>query len=142
MLNTEICRSVNLGGFTLANITKRGNTFRIRVFVGCDMNGKQLVKSTTYTPPDGVTPKKAEKLAQEYAFEFERHCKGYSHLNENMRFSRACRLVFHKLRSAGAERKHDLHLQGAVQEPHRACSWQHQGKGHQCSQADADNAVL
>lgn len=87
MLNTEICRSVNLGGFTLANIIKRGNTFRIRVFVGCDMNGKQLVKSTTYTPPDGVTPKKAEKLAQEYAFEFERHCKGYSQLNENMRFS-------------------------------------------------------
>lgn len=71
----------------MANITKRGSTFRIRVFVGCDMNGKQLVKSTTYTPPDGVTPKKAEKLAQEYAFEFERHCKGYSQLNENMRFS-------------------------------------------------------
>lgn len=72
----------------MANITKRGNTFRIRVFVGYDMNGKQLVKSTTYTPPDGVTPKKAEKLAQEYAFEFERHCKGYSQLNENMRFSK------------------------------------------------------
>ena len=54
----------------MANITKRGNTFRIRVFVGCDMNGKQLVKSITYTPPDGVTPKKAEKLAQEDAFGF------------------------------------------------------------------------
>ena len=39
------------------------------------------------TPPVGVTEKKAEKLAQEYAFEFERHCKGYSLLNENMRFS-------------------------------------------------------
>ena len=71
----------------MANITKRGNTFRIRVFVGCDMNGKHLVKSTTFTPPVGVTEKKAEKLAQEYAFEFERHCKGYSQLNENMRFS-------------------------------------------------------
>lgn len=71
----------------MANITKRGNTFRIRVFVGTDMNGKKLMKSTTFTPPDGVTPKKAEKLAQEYAFEFERHCKGYSQLNENMRFS-------------------------------------------------------
>ena len=71
----------------MANITKRGNTFRVRVFVGCDMNGKQLVKSTTFTPPVGVTEKKAEKLAQEYAFEFERHCKGYSQLNENMRFS-------------------------------------------------------
>lgn len=71
----------------MANITKRGNTFRIRVFVGTDMNGKKLMKSTTFTPPDGVTPKKAEKLAQEYAFEFERHCKGYTELNENMRFS-------------------------------------------------------
>ena len=71
----------------MANITKRGNTFRIRVFVGTDMNGKKLMKSTTFTPPDGVTPKKAEKLAQEYAFEFERHCKGYIELNENMRFS-------------------------------------------------------
>jgi len=39
------------------------------------------------TPPVGVTEKEAEKLAQEYAFEFERHCKGYSLLNENMRFS-------------------------------------------------------
>lgn len=71
----------------MANITMRGNTFRIRVFVGTDMNGKKLMKSTTFTPPNGVTPKKAEKLAQEYAFEFERHCKGYAELNENMRFS-------------------------------------------------------
>lgn len=71
----------------MANITKRGDTFRIRVFVGTDMNGKKLMKSATFTPPDGVTPKKAEKLAQEYAFEFERHCKGYAELNENMRFS-------------------------------------------------------
>ena len=71
----------------MANILKRGNTFRIRVFVGTDMNGKKLMKSTTFTPPDGVTLKKAEKLAQEYAFKFERHCKGYSQLNENMRFS-------------------------------------------------------
>ena len=71
----------------MANITKRGDTFRIRVFVGTDINGKKLMKSTTFTPPDGVTPKKAEKMAQEYAFEFERHCKGYAELNENMRFS-------------------------------------------------------
>jgi len=78
----------------LANITKRRNTFRIRVFVGTDMNGKKLMKSTTFTPPEGVTPKKAEKLAQEYAFEFERHCKGYSQLNENMRFSELAEWYF------------------------------------------------
>lgn len=71
----------------MANIIKRGNTFRIRVFVGTDMNGKKLMKSTTFTPPKDVTAKKAEKLAQEYAYEFECHCKGFSQLNENMRFS-------------------------------------------------------
>ena len=71
----------------MANITKRGDTFRIRVFVGTDINGKRIMKSTTFTPPDNVSSGKAEKLATEYAFEFERHCKGYSQLNENMRFS-------------------------------------------------------
>lgn len=71
----------------MANITHRGNTFRIRVFVGTDINGKKIMKSTTFTPPDDVTPKKAEKLAQEYAFEFERQCRGYTQFNDSMRFS-------------------------------------------------------
>ncbi len=71
----------------MANITNINGKFLIRVFTGRDANGKQIVKSTTYIPPEGTSPKKAEKLAQEYAFEFERHCKGYSQLNENMRFS-------------------------------------------------------
>lgn len=71
----------------MANITHRGNTFRIRVFVGTDINGKKIMKSTTFTPPDDVTPKKAEKLAQEYAFEFERQCRGYMQFNDSMRFS-------------------------------------------------------
>ena len=71
----------------MANITHRGNTFRIRVFVGTDINGKQIMKSTTFTPPDDVTLKKAEKLAQEYAFEFERQCRGYTQFNDSMRFS-------------------------------------------------------
>jgi len=71
----------------MANITHRGNTFRIRVFVGTDINGKKIMKSTTFTPPDDVTPKKAEKLAQEYAFEFERQCRGYTQFNDSMRSS-------------------------------------------------------
>lgn len=71
----------------MATITKRGETFRIKVSLGYDANGKQIVKSTTFVPPAGATPRKAEKLAQEYALDFERHCKGYAQLNENMRFS-------------------------------------------------------
>lgn len=71
----------------MATITKRGDAFRIKVSLGYDENKKQIVKSTTFVPPKGSTPKKAQKLAEEYAFEFERHCKGYTQLNENMRFS-------------------------------------------------------
>ena len=71
----------------MATITKRGNNFCIKVSLGYDMNGKQIIKSTTYTPPNDATAKKAEKLAQQYAFEFEQHCKDYVQLNECMRFS-------------------------------------------------------
>lgn len=71
----------------MASITKRGNNFRIKVSLGYDSNYKQIVKSTTYVPPEGTPPKKAEKLAVAYAVEFENHCKGYSQLNENMKFS-------------------------------------------------------
>lgn len=78
----------------MVNIIKRGNTFQIRVFVGTDMNGKKLMKSTTFTPPKDVTAKKAKKLAQEYAYEFERQCKGYVSFNENMRFSELAEWYF------------------------------------------------
>lgn len=78
----------------MANITNRNGKFLIRVFTGRDVSGKQIVKSTTFVPPEGTSPKKGEKLAQEYAFEFERHCKGYSQLNENMRFSELAEWYF------------------------------------------------
>ncbi len=71
----------------MATITKRGNNFRIKVSCGYDENYKQIIKSTTFRPPAGVSPKKAEKLAQEFAFEFERKCKDYTELHETMKFS-------------------------------------------------------
>lgn len=71
----------------MANIKKRGNTFKIRAYVGTDMNGKKIIKSTTFVPPYGVSEKKAEKLAQEFAFEYERQCRGYIQFNDSMRFS-------------------------------------------------------
>ncbi|MGN0667251.1 MAG: tyrosine recombinase XerC [Huintestinicola sp.] len=78
----------------MANINKRGNTYRIRVYVGTDGNGKKIIKATTFVPPYDVSPKKAEKLAQEFAFAFERRCKGYPQLNENMRFSELAEWYF------------------------------------------------
>ena len=71
----------------MATITKRNKSFQITVSLGVDINGKKIRKTTTYKPPENATDKKAEKLAQEFALEFERKCKGMTSLNENMRFS-------------------------------------------------------
>ncbi|MFI3140804.1 MAG: site-specific integrase [Clostridia bacterium] len=71
----------------MANISKRGDTFRIRVSVGYTVEGKQIQKSTTFKPPQNASDKKALKLATEYAMEFEQRCKGMTSLKENMRFS-------------------------------------------------------
>ena len=71
----------------MATIEKRNKTFRITVSMGLDVNGRKIRKTTTFTPPENTTPKKAEKLAAAYAVEYERKCRGYTSLNENMRFS-------------------------------------------------------
>lgn len=70
----------------MPSVKKRGKTFRIMVSMGYDMNGKQIRKTTTFTPPDGVTDGKAEKLAKVYAYEFEKQCRGMTNFNENIRF--------------------------------------------------------
>lgn len=71
----------------MPSIKKRGDTFRIMVSLGYDMNGKQIRKTTTFKPPENVTEGKAEKLATAYAYEFEKQCQGMVNLNENIRFS-------------------------------------------------------
>jgi integrase len=70
----------------MASVTKRGNTYRIMVSMGYDMAGKQIRKTTTYTPPDGVTEGKGRKLAEAFAHDFEKQCQGITGLKENMRF--------------------------------------------------------
>lgn len=78
----------------MANVEKRGNTYKITVSMGYDLTGKKLRKSTTYTPPGNVTPGKALKLAHAFAADFEKKCQGATALNENMRFSELCEWYF------------------------------------------------
>lgn len=78
----------------MPTIQKRGNSFKIIVSLGYDSNGKQIRKTTTFKPPEGVTPKKAEKLAHAFAMEFEKDCQGRTELKENMRFSDLCDWYF------------------------------------------------
>lgn len=71
----------------MATIAKIKDSYRIRVSQGYDIYGKQIIKSTTFKPPSNVTLGKADKLAREYAVEFEKRCRGLTELRENMRFS-------------------------------------------------------
>ena len=67
-------------------IVQRGKNYTFTVAMGMDTNGKQIRKTTTFTPPEGLTEKKADKLAKEEYIHFRNKCKGLSSLNENMRF--------------------------------------------------------
>lgn len=78
----------------MAHIEKRGNSYRIRVCVGYDVNGKKLFHSVTYHPeyntPTGKI--KADSVIQrevkEYAADFERAVKAGDILTAgNMKFS-------------------------------------------------------
>jgi len=59
----------------MANITKRGGTFRIKVSCGYDVSGKQVIKSTTYKPDPTKSEKWNEKELQRQAVLFEESCK-------------------------------------------------------------------
>ena len=59
----------------MASIQKRGDAYSIRVCVGRDVYGKQIWKTTTFTPPTGLTPKKRQKAVEVFAVEFEQKCR-------------------------------------------------------------------
>ena len=60
----------------MATIQKRGNSYRIRVSCGYSADGKQIVKSTTWTPPEGLTAKQLEKELNKAAVQFESKVTG------------------------------------------------------------------
>lgn len=95
-------------------IVQRGKSYTFTVALGMDINGKQIRKTRTWTAPDGVTVKKADKLAKEAYIEFKNQCRGLSSLNENMRFKELTEEYFkvyasHKLKPLTAD-----HYKGLV----------------------------
>lgn len=55
----------------MASIQKRGKSYRIKVSCGYDCTGKQLIKSMTWTPEEGLNPKQVERELQRQAVLFE-----------------------------------------------------------------------
>lgn len=70
----------------MANITKRGNTYRIRVSVGYDINGKQLFKSMTWKPEPGMTNRQIEKEVKKAAAMFEEEQSSGCCTSSNIKF--------------------------------------------------------
>lgn len=75
-------------------VKKPNNHFRIVCSLGYGTDGRQIRKSTTFKAPEGTTPKKAEKLATEFAVDFERRVRGNVAIADNMRFSELCEEYF------------------------------------------------
>lgn len=78
----------------MATLALRNGAYQIVVSLGYNEAGRQIRKTSTFRIPEGTTPKKAEKLAKAYALEFEKKCKGFPDLNENMKFSELCEMYF------------------------------------------------
>ncbi len=75
-------------------IIQRGESYRFTVYQGYDANGKQIRKTSTFTPPTKLTQKQADKLAKEEYINFCNRCKGLYALKDNMRFSELCEEYF------------------------------------------------
>ncbi|MDK2961745.1 MAG: tyrosine-type recombinase/integrase [Eubacteriaceae bacterium] len=62
----------------MANIQKRGNSYKITAYSGYDVSGKQIRNTMTYKPPEGLSQAKLTKALEKVAFEFEQQCNlGY-----------------------------------------------------------------
>ena len=59
----------------MATVEKRGDTYRITVCCGYDINGKQIRRRMTYKPDNGMTEKQIEKELQRQKVLFEEQCQ-------------------------------------------------------------------
>lgn len=77
--------------YNMANIQQRGNSYRIRVFCGTDSKGKKIMKSTTFTPDEGMTPRQIEKALNKAVVEFEERALSTQYIdNSKLKLSDFC----------------------------------------------------
>lgn len=69
----------------MATITKRGDSYRIKVSCGYDVEGKQVIQSMTWKPDPGLTPKQIEKELNRQAVLFEEECS-HGKVTANIKF--------------------------------------------------------
>lgn len=64
----------------MANVQKRGDSYRIRVYCGTDSKGKKIMRSTTFTPDKSMTPRQVEKALTKAVVEFEENALNSSYI--------------------------------------------------------------
>ena len=71
----------------MATIQKRGKSYSIRVSCGYDTARRQIVRSMTWRPEDGMTEAQAEREARRQAALFEERCRMGRVLAGSVRFA-------------------------------------------------------
>ena len=71
----------------MPTIRKRGDTYQIRVSLGYDMKGKQIIKTSSWKPAPGMTKKQIEKELERQGFLFEEKCKSGMAIDGNVKFA-------------------------------------------------------
>ena len=71
----------------MASITKRGDSYLIRVSLGYDINGKKEYRSMTWKPSEGMTKKQIEKELHRQAVIFEENIKNGLQIGKGIRFA-------------------------------------------------------
>lgn len=75
----------------MPTITKRNNTYRIRVSCGYDTSGKQIVRSMTWSPSPNMTARQTEKELAKVASAFETKVQSGDYVAvTNMRLADFC----------------------------------------------------
>lgn len=70
----------------MATYTKRGNSYRLRASCGYTPEGKQIMKSRTWTPTSGMTAKQIEKELNRQMVLFDEECRGSSLTDGHIKF--------------------------------------------------------
>ena len=71
----------------MATITKRGDTYRIRVSEGYSADGRQIMQSMTWKPAPGMTKRQEEKELNRQAALFEERVRNGQYICSNIKFA-------------------------------------------------------
>ena len=77
----------------MATIKQRGDSYKITVSCGYDLNGKQIRRHLTWTPEPGMTKRQLQKELDRQAVLFEEKCRNGQVLDGNIKFADMIRRV-------------------------------------------------